>query len=567
MNISKKKKYGNIISYLVMAVFIAIAISPVLYSSNYIRQDDLMWEIWPWMKPSEFGYLYYNTVFQLFRPICMLSFYITDLVAISIHNAVYVRAFSLAILIFLSIMVYHWQLLFNKNKPLAVAFSICTFTLPAYQVFAATANYELILTALVMTIAGGFFLYFANATNDEKRWKKYLILGSILIYASMLNYPLSTMFIWAMLVIAYCNCITNTVENRAEKISFIAKTFILTIGLMCLYYATSRLIHIIFHVRLDSSRVAVIDTTHILSRFSWIVDAASWHSYFWMWDNTNPIIQSPFKYIFLSTSIGLLITHVKNGYKGIFPLLMDYLFSISILAVLFFMSYSPILATNEYVITYRYALVTMPILLYLTLWSLTIITKLIASFSPFFNKLITIIYPISLLTLSVYAVYAANTRLSDGIVGPHDNDFSYIQAQLSEKVIPLLQSNKKVLIHAIACDDGINRYGDGLPTSFEYGMRTCQYQQQVIGVIVHSLRLFGYPSNYNKHNEVVYNDNEIILQNTPWGTLLVNSPVNQQIDENYYKKNGYTIITIDTRNTPIYQKNDLYRKLYKRVTS
>src|SRR5690348_16467229 len=166
-------KKSNMIAYAAIIVFVFAAISPVIYSNNYIRQDDLMWEIWPWMKPSEFGYLYYNTVFQLVRPICMLSFYITDLLSIGIQGAVYVRFFSLLVLILLAMMLFRWQLYFNKNRLLATTFAICTFTLPAYQVFAATANYELLLTSLVMSLLSGFFWYNANLTFKHKTWISY----------------------------------------------------------------------------------------------------------------------------------------------------------------------------------------------------------------------------------------------------------------------------------------------------------------------------------------------------------------------------------------------------------
>src|SRR5690348_14592389 len=110
-----------------------------------------MWEIWPGMNISDFGYLYHNTVFQLVRPLFMLSFYLTDLISIDIHDAVYVRLMSVILLGILGILLYSWQLLFNSNRILAATFAISSFTLPAYQVFAATGNYSLIITALLLT--------------------------------------------------------------------------------------------------------------------------------------------------------------------------------------------------------------------------------------------------------------------------------------------------------------------------------------------------------------------------------------------------------------------------------
>ncbi|HEU5281036.1 MAG TPA: hypothetical protein VFU82_03540, partial [Gammaproteobacteria bacterium] len=558
-------KKSNIIAYAAIIVCVFAAISPVIYSNNYIRQDDLMWEIWPWMKPSDFGYLYYNTVFQLVRPICMLSFYLTDLLSIGIQGAVYVRFFSLVVLIILAIMLFRWQLYFNKNKLLATTFAICTFTLPAYQVFAATANYELILTSLVMTLFSGFLWYKANLTLNYKAWKSGLILGCLLFFASMLNYPLSSMFIWAMLVITYLNSIDQKTYFREHKLSFIAKTTCLTIALMVFYYLSSRAVHLLFHVRLDGSRVAVINTEHLLSRLNWLAEVLGWHSYFWRWNNTPPLYQTPFVFLLPIFTLAIFVTHFKNGYQSTLKAITKTLASLGILLTFFFLSYSPILATSEYIITYRYSLVTMPILLYLTLWSISVLLTPSCtnkSISNLFGFLRVSLYSIFILS----GVYYANLRLADNIVGPHDNEFTYVQQQLNKNVIPLIQKNKKVLIHAIACDPNNTGLEGDATTSFEYGMNICQYQQQVIGVIIHSLYKDGIPSNFNDHNNVIYGENEITVKDTPWGTLLVNGPSNTKIDGKAYRAQGYEIVTLDTRNIPVYRKYSLYRKVMNRLS-
>jgi hypothetical protein len=532
------------------AIFIALL--PVILSSNYIRQDDLMWEIWPGMRMSDFGYLYYNTVFQLVRPLCMLSFYLTDLISININNAVYVRLMSVLILCSLGVMLYWWQLCFNNNRLLAAIFAIAAFTLPPYQVFAATGNYSLIITALLLTFISAFSWYHYFRSNSRTVSKWYLHLGSLLFFLSLLEYPLSSMYLWALLAICYLNNLHTNEPYKTNNNRFILNTSLMIISLMIAYYIASRIFHLIFHVDLSTGRAAVIDTSHLFARLLQVAQVLSWHADLWFWKNTHSLLLSPIFLIAALFIIALLQTH-KNEMKRFSKIMM----TLTITVIFFFLAYSPILATSDVQITYRYALVTMPIILYVLLWS---INTIVNSYSN--NHIYPILTKIRTLFLFIaccIGICYSNLMIADGIVGPHSQDFTYIQQQLSEKVVPLLNENKKVVIHAIDCDQGNRYFGYNAP-GMEYGMRICQYQQQIIGVIIHSLNKFGFASNYQRHNQVIYNDKEIVVKDTPWGTLVVNSSNSNTTATKYANKNT-SIITIDTHDMPPYQPYSFYKEL------
>jgi hypothetical protein len=523
---SSHSRNNGMFAYLLIILSLFLAFSPVLLSANYIRQDDLMWETWPGMPMKDFGYLYHNTVFELVRPICMFLMYFADVTAINITNAVYLRLAGVMMLCMLGIMLYRWQLLFNAKRILAASFAAAAFTLPAYQVFAATGNYSIvILSGLVMALGAAFLWHAGYHAQDAQQKYRYYYLAFILFFLSLLDYPLSSMYIWVFIAIAFL----NTESGKRQFISFL---FVTSIKMMVFYYVFCRLIHLLFHVPTKGSRVSVIDTSHITDKFTQIVDVLGWHSNLWLWNDLAPFFKTPAVLLF-----GLFFLALMKQYSfknAIYTLLAVLLF--------FLLSYSPILASPEFQITFRYTITTMPILLYLVFWSITTLTP------RMLNAVICI-------AIAVFGLTYANIMVADGIVGPNTKDFASVEQQLKEKVLPLLEKNQPIVIHGIACDKIPQTYAPKVPTHLEYSMRICQYQQQVIGVIIHSLRKMGVASNFNQHNEVIYNTDEIVVKNIPWGTLVVNSV------DNFNADSSQQIVTIDTRTLPPYHHFDFYRQL------
>lgn len=547
------KKQAAILSLIALGLFAAFL--PVILSNNYLRQDDLiMWQIWPGMKVSDAGYFYYNTVYQLVRPLCMLSFYFTDLISISIHNAVYVRLMSVIALCVLGGLIYHWQMLFNPNRVLAATFAVCAFTLPPYQIFAATQNYSLVLLALLLTF-GAMFYWYASFNATKEKNSRYFWIGNLLFMASLMEYPLSSMFAWVMLSMYYLNILAA--KDFSEKRKFFYFGAITTFTLMVLYYIAIHYVHKIFAVD-TANRAAVINTSHLFDRLLGIFDIMSWHSNMWLWNDITHWNNSPIAAICVLFTVALLAINLPLCNARV--IFKNTIITLIITFALFCMAFSPVMASPDGQSTFRYAIATMPMLLYITFWSLHVIVTSLGN--TLLARSIQLACSLTFIVVTFFGISYANLMIGDGIVGPHEQEFAYIQQQLTEKVLPLLKQHKKVTLHLIDCD-GEYHFGKGVPTAFEYSLRVCsQFQQEAISVVTHSLNLYGYASNYNRVNTVIWNDKEIIVRDIPWGDIIVNNVEDPHLAQlNYAADDAPTLVTIDLRETPTYEHLQFYKRL------
>ncbi len=483
------------------------------------------------------------------------------------HLSVYIRLLSLLSISILGVLLYFWQLRFNTNKTLAATFAISAFTIPAYQVFAATANYFLIITALLLTFISLFYWHNSFTEKNEQKKKRYFYLGCGFFFASLLQYPLSSMYAWVLLFICYLNPLLMTSLNNPKNKEFFYKFSLVTIGMMIFYYLFIIVFHKIFHVNVSYGRPAVIETTHLVSRLLSIFHVLAWHANLWCWDSIHHELQSPIYYICLLFIFAIFYAHISNKIYNVKAICKNIGWTFVIAFSVFFLAYSPIFATSEVVITYRYTLATMPILLYIIFWSINTLATLFSAKlhrnPAFFCQTLVSLFFIS---VTAFGVSYANIMTADGIVGPHAHDVAYVQQQLINKVIPELKNGKQVVIHARDCDSGHGyQYGANVPTALEYGMRYCQYQQQVIGVIFHSLMAMGYLPNNHGHNNVIYNENEIIVKDTPLGSLIVNSTSDSKSNLQKYAENKHKIVSIDMREIPPYQHFDFYKELFASI--
>jgi hypothetical protein len=548
----------------------------------------IMWQIWPGMKVSETGVFFYNTVHQLVRPLCMLTFFVTDLISLKIHAAVYIRMLSVISLSCLAMLIYRWQLLFGNKRLLAAIYAISAFTLPPFQVFAATQNYFLILLALLLTSVSLFCWHTAFYAAAPKRKFIYRWMGNLLYFLSFLEYPLSSMFAWVMLSICYLNILP--VGDFVERRKFFYYACMLALANIVFYYLVIQVVHRLFPVDYPNFRSAVVNTSHLLPRLFTIFRTMIWHSNLWWWQGFVGWSRVPIAIISILFVIALwnVLSKRKNSTEQIIKKLF---FNLGLVFLLFFLAYLPILATTDVGFTFRYGIATMPMLLYVALWSIdTIVSRVnqtdLAKVSQISSQsLAQRLAAIFYIALTVFAVLRANLMLADGIVGPHTNDFNFIQQQLTAKALPYIQLHERIILHVIDCDNGISKlypgktpeeyfaylgkytYPPQIPTAFEYGMRTCQFSQLALSVVIHSLNLYGYPSNYHRPNDINWNVNELVVKATPWGDLIVNGVDDPHLAQLHYSdKNMPTLVTIDMRYEPRYQHLEFYKNLFQKLS-
>lgn len=520
------KSRKNFIICSLIALAIILAFLPVILSDNYLRQDDLTFDVWPGMKFKELGYLYYNGVFQLVRPFSTFITYLTFLWTMHMENAVYFRLASVLLTAIIAILIFYWQLLFNKNKTLAACYAIAAFSLPAYQVFVATANYIVVIYPVLLTVLALFAWYHS-----------YNRTGYILFFLSLLGYPLSSMFGWCMLAICYLN-------TRDQDQQFFWSTAKKIIFLMICYFLFIKIYHIIFHVKFYFGRSAVIDTSNLINRVLSIFQIVVVHSALWLY---NPMKFQQALQCFFGINLLLLMAVIKinyqDGFRKIKNYFIAYIKTVFVLFALFVIAFSPTMAQTEPNYTFRYTLATMPILLYILAWSIHVLsTGLIRNFI--------------FIVLALFGVGYSNLMLADGIVGPHHHDFNYLRTQLAAKALPLIKQNKMVAIHLIGCDGMPLRLGKGVPETGEYAMRICQYRNYIESAVSHVLIQEGYSSNFNK--EILTQvDESLFIVRAPWGLMLIDNN-----DEQAFPfTTNYEMVTIDLKNAPLYNRFDFYKNL------
>jgi hypothetical protein len=317
------------------------------------------------------------------------------------------------------------------------------------------------------------------------------------------------------------------------------------------------------HIDMSYGRVGVSDILKILSRVFWIFDILVVHALLWFEGQANLLYP-------LATILSLLILalfmlsfkageneNVKNSAKNV-------LRGLAVLFTLFLMCYSPALAAPEDSISYtfRYTLATMPLLLYVIFWSINTITVTA-------SKSLSLSFPqkganIVFLATAVFAIYYANIMTADGIVGPQDNDYRFIESQLSEKVTPLLKQHKFVAVHVIDCDHGNHyQFEKGIPTAAEYSMRLCAFPHHLVGAVSHSMMVLGYLSNPHSQNDVFSDEKIFILKKVPWGNIIISSTQNYDRSHLDYPQDKMMYVTIDMNDAPPYKHLGLYKRIFK----
>jgi len=304
--------------------------------------------------------------------------------------------------------------------------------------------------------------------------------------------------------------------------------------------------HWFFHVDLNSGRVGV-GLMAILPRIPWVFPILKWHSLLWVYLPGHWLSYYPL----LAILSFLFVSLIKlSNHQPVNIMAKNLVMVPSVLFILFLLCYLPSLAAPEDSISYtfRYTVATMPLLLYTLFFSLETILHKAANL--FF------------IAMAAFGIYDCNLMLGDGIVGPQTSDFNFLKSELHQKVVPLLKQNKLVLLHVINCESySAYHFEKDVPNAMEYGMRLCVFPTHIVGAVDSTLRSLGYASNYQRANTAPGDADTIILNDVPWGNLIVSSRSDVDLSHMDHKKEAMTMVTIDMRAAPVYRHLDFYRHL------
>ncbi|MEQ9115911.1 MAG: hypothetical protein RLN62_03865 [Rickettsiales bacterium] len=532
-------KTYNIASPLIM-VSVFFALLPVV-SGDYLRQDDWNAALWNGKNISD-HVEYRNATFEMFRPVSMFIFYLTDMVSLHIEYAKYVRLINVLLIGLIGICLYSWGQKFNKNKIFNLCFSISSCTLPAFQIYAATANYCFMIITVLMSAISIHFLYrwYLKKNNQSKF---YLIAGCVFFFISLMNYTLAAMFVWVMLMMLFIN---SKKELNNPNIRFLIHSSLIFIGLMLAYFLCAKFIHWGFNIKIVNPDRAVNISFDIMQKINYIFVVITLHTKLWLMRSYEISIVAPLIILSLFiASLKICLSGDKNGnYSNIF-------FSFFVTSFLFVLSFSPALAPSVGLVCFRYTVSTMPFILYILFWS-------ICTVSVYFSKKITSnqevilgVKNVILIIVTIFGIIISNISVSELIVGPQRYELNFIRQKIYNQALPALKDGKKVAIELIK-DDGKSYVKPGL-AGFEYGMTSSGFRGMFIGSMVYLMREIGFETN-DKKVIPKWGEKQILLDDLPWGALFIRDydvKKNKYIKQNWNK--NYFNVTIDMRNIGPYR--------------
>ena len=183
---------------LIITAMVLFGHSPVLFST-YLRQDDLTattWNIHHFKRDPGL-----NNIWEIFRPVCGIFIVISDFVSHNMRNAWIMRFINIMFLSGGAVLLYRWQRKFGAEKIFAACFAICAFLTQSSQIISSTANYTVLVATIVMA-QGACFLFYRGFVERERR-KAYYAYGVILLFISLLSYPLGSPYIFVFLFIYF----------------------------------------------------------------------------------------------------------------------------------------------------------------------------------------------------------------------------------------------------------------------------------------------------------------------------------------------------------------------------
>jgi len=275
-----------------------------------------------------------------------------------------------------------------------------------------------------------------------------------------------------------------------------------------------------------------------------------WHSQLWFWRDTA---LNPWSFLGI---LGLFCLSLWLTMRSQGRWLRCSLEALLYVIIAFTVAYAPVLAPKDFQVSFRYAMATMPLLLYVALWS----TWQIASH---FHK--AWLARVASCAIAATAVIVCNQFTELFIVGPQDKALAHVRIRLQTEALPYIQSGQRLTV-AMRCNfDPPRLYGYVAP-GLEYGMRIWQYQEQCVSAVVHGLRMLGIETTLAPPDSMVHKYTERVhVVSTKWGTIIAthNSMTNEEIAVT--TGSAAHSLTFAPGEEGEYASFDIYRAFFRRM--
>ena len=508
---------------------LAIAYWPAL-ETNFLRHDD--WGLFAWDRASLRSHPYfYSHMLVNGRPIFGIVVWFSHSVIENFSDVIIIRSIMLIALTGSAVLLLHWFNSFNYPTFFSVVNTIAIFTLPPFQIVISTIDQLGAILALIQTQVALFLAIWACARLRSVRWIAGvgLIVSFLFFLGSLLTYSSASMFCWFLLAIAL---LSDRFDNDRQRFQHIAVIAGMCVVAMATYFLLYRFIYMAFGVVPSvPGREFGLETDvwgkigffiqQILPTASgfWNISAEPWSH----WDAPN--MRVTFLFVILILLLPALVIWTKrsrlaSGRHG--DTRRTILFA-AVLAAFLPLSVAPSLLAPMSWAPYRTLIALMPLLLFLSLWSVDQLSVwAMRHRSPKLGISIRTNLSIMFFFIPVIGVVASNSTIAKYLVGPNQYELGYLRKNLSQRVVPEIKRGDKVWAHIIQPSD--DSYFQRAPTVRfdEFAVSITWYRDWVLSCVVALLKEQGVATGswIRKWRDV---GKERRLD-APWGVLTVTRP-------------------------------------------
>lgn len=500
---------------MLIAAAVLFGHSPVLFS-DYLRQDD--WSAATWNLVIQDHVDLRAHMLDEFRPLSVPFILFSDFVSHTMSNGWIVRLINILLLGLAAILTYRWQRLFTEDILFAACFAICAFLTQSVQIISATANYTVMIVALIWSQAASFMFYRGFVGQSCRR--RWYFCGVVVFYLSLLSYPLASTYVFVFLTIYYFHHIR---ERWWQRDAFLFQASVLSILSMASIIVLGKLTYALLHFTPhDPNRSIAIDWDIPNKLAHWwmmLEQAFNFYAidYFYTYIDKNRILTYQPVLVFGTILILGISCNRMRSPEGRTPPGVTIRWVARVVAsslLLLTLAFAPVFPPHfDGSFPFRYGLVIMPVALYLVFWSIREIARTVR------QKPEGQIFPVGLCAFTICMIVLCSDILSKYVVSIHEHELHYISSTIENEALTDLKSNKPITIYLLMSDRSFMPGGFG---AAEYGIGMSYLSPGwLLAGTIHVLRNMGYESIETEppYKIIDWNSDRVIFQ-AKWGYII-----------------------------------------------
>ena len=354
--------------------------------------------------------------------------------ATTIEGANFVRGALILCLVFSAYLFHLWLRLHHIGKANSVLISVAIFTLPPFQSNASSISQAPVTLSLLLSIYACLFLYRSlysfGVGFSSSRWIAYASVTVMLLFISLVTYPLSAMFFWPMLAVLIGRLKPLTVIRKRAQIFLAFCIPSLTLGIYFVFFRLTQNV-------LQETALSF----HPIDRLLWFINQPFLVALN-LWNiNESSLLFIPVGIVLCGgLLLGIAADIRQASPKVIRSTILKYACTKYVLLIsLFPLSVLPMVASKYNFLSFRHLVALSPLLFLAFVWSAAHVGSLLAP------KGKTNILTAGLLLICFYGIWTAHVNVQDNIVIPLSAELKYFK-----NIISRHEPSETKTIHVIA---------------------------------------------------------------------------------------------------------------------